>query len=89
MTNKQLVWAMRKYSHRWLTTLSLVIIGLILACFGFCAQVWQIFALRILTGAGAIGGLLTVVMSGEITDQETRTQGQIISSFDTQRNNNA
>lgn len=67
---------MRRYSHRWLTALSLITIGSISTLFGFSTQVWQIYLLRILTGAGVIGGLLTIVMIGEITDQESRTQGQ-------------
>lgn len=72
---------MKGYSHRWLSALSLIIIGSISAVFGFSNEVWQIYLLRILTGAGAIGELLTVVMIGEITDQDSRTQGQSILKF--------
>lgn len=66
---------MNHYSHRWLSALSLIVCGVIAAVFGLCNSVWQIYALRILTGFSAYSEVLTIIVLGEITDAESQTQG--------------
>ena len=66
---------MNRYSHRWLSALSLVACGANAAVFGLCSSVWQIYNLRILMGFFAYSEVLTIIVLREITDSESQTQG--------------
>lgn len=78
----QHVFLVRRYSHRYVMSLSFIISGSLAGIFGFCDHAWQILALRGLVSPVHLGGYVATIALGEIVDDEARGEGR---SRDTER----